>query len=288
MKKITTKVINRQEGATLLMSLLILSLTMASAVALSRIILGELRMTVSATNYLRAFYAADSAIEKGLYYVKYSRVNGDNTSFSSLYTEPNLNLTDDGIDLTFTQASTTIPSYISYDISTSTSAHVDIIDPAGDISSIDWDPSSTDDHYYNLTWHINSCYPYHASNRLEITSYSFASPFVTSVEKDVAVCNCVFGNDDCSVYQKSILDTRFYRFSFRPLDTSVTSILFEVYRDTVGGPVLVDTTANFAVKAIGKYKGNSYILKAEIPALAATSDIFSYVIFSEESLIKGF
>jgi len=66
------------------MSLIILSIMIVSAVALSRVTLGELRMALNTTNSLNAFYAADSAIEKSLYRVKFFRRYGDDASFNAL------------------------------------------------------------------------------------------------------------------------------------------------------------------------------------------------------------
>ena len=83
-KNITKTTIREERGAALAMSLIILSIMIVSAVALSRVTLGELRMALNTTNSLNAFYAADSAIEKSLYRVKFFRRYGDDASFNAL------------------------------------------------------------------------------------------------------------------------------------------------------------------------------------------------------------
>lgn len=294
MNKLKQKNIKEQKGAALVMTLLILSLMMTSAVALSRIILGEVRMAVNTINSLSAFYAADSGIEKSLYYIKYARKNSNTDPFNNLQNKNYL--LDNGESFYFVQASTTAPGFIAYDVTTSTPAHVDIIDPAGNISNIDWDTVSGpgDSHYYQLTWSIDNCFPFHASDKLEITSNAFSniSLFNASTKKDIAICDCSYNsNDVCSLTSANypISDSNFYRFSFRPLNNTVKSIAFDIYADPSGGApdYIVGIASNAVVTVDGSYKNSKYRLRVEIPALAAVSDIFSYVIFSEEELKKN-
>lgn len=291
--------IERQRGAALVMSLLILSLMMTSAVALSRIILGEVRMATNTINSLSAFYAADSGIEKSLYYIKYTRKNSSIASFDNL--QDNSYSLDNGGSFYFVQASTTSPGFIAYDVTTSTPAHVDIVDPSGNISNIDWDIVSgvADSHYYQLTWTIDDCFPFHASDKLEITTTAFSNPlglFGTATKKDIVICDCSYSTDinlidKCSDITTTypISDSNFYRFSFRPLNNTVKSIAFDIYTNPSDGSpdYIVGIASNVAVTVDGIYKNSKYRLKVEVPALAALSDVFSYVIFSEEELKKN-
>ena len=266
------------------MSLLILSFMLVSAVALSRAILGEMQMTVNTKNSITAFYAADSAIEKSLYYIKFSRKYGDSEPLNALEGQT-FNI-DGGQTFNFLYVSTTAPSFSFDNISNSNPAHIDIIYPGGDIiNPIDWDISGDTDHIYELRWTINNCDPNHASDKLEITEYSFTNPIADfGIDKYIAVCNCA-GSDVCDpdLTRGTIKDDRFYRFIFRPLDGLVSSMSFEVYNHV---PELVNIASKIIITAEGKYRNSGYILEAEVPGLASVSDIFSYVIFSEEELKK--
>ena len=171
---------------------------------------------------------------------------------------------------------------------------MDIVDPVGNLPAIiDWEPNSTATHYYQVEWSINDCFPLHASDRLEITNYYFDSsdPFDVSVSKDLVVCNCSFlSNNSCDpdLTEKTIFDNHFYRFSFRPLDSTVESLAFKVWANPiVGVDYLATSTSNIYIATDGNYKNVKYRMSVEIPALAPASDIFSYVVFSEEILRKN-
>jgi hypothetical protein len=274
-----------QEGVALVMALLILSLMMTSAIALSRIIIGEVKMAINTVNSMNSYYAADSGIEKSLYYIKYTREKGDDAAFNSLYNKE-FNIENSRQSFKFTELTTSTPGFLVYDITTSTPAHVDITDFSGDISGgTNWGEGGG--HQYLLEWVIEDCFPYHASDKLEVTTYAFSndSNFEVSTDKYIAVCNCTYADDTCdeTLTTKSISNTKFYRFSFRPLDSTVESIDFNVYDSS---PAITGIPSNASITTDGNYKNSKYRLKVEIPTIGALSDVFSYVIFSEEILEK--
>lgn len=288
-----------QQGAALVISLLILSLTMVSATALGRIILGELRITLNTTNSAVAFYAADSGIEKALYYLKYSQARGSTGFLDSLEKET-FNIIAPSSSFYYQDINTSTPGFTFYNITTSTPAHVDIVDPVGNlpgVEGINWGPNPAATYYYQVKWSVKDCFPSHASDRLEITNYYFDNdPFDVSVSKDLVVCNCSFDIDpdvrnacDSSLTTRTISDNKFYRFSFRPIDSTVESLIFEVYADPIGlgATQLATSTSNIYIETDGNYKNIKYRMSVEIPALAPASDIFSYVVFSEEILRKN-
>jgi len=286
--------IKHQQGAALVIALLILSLTIVSATALGKVILGELRISLNARNSLIAFYAADTAIEKSLYYLKYNNIRGLSWPIGSLENET-FYMYGSNANFTFQQISTSTPGYSFYDITTSSPAHIDIIDDVGNLpASIDWDTTNSS-HYYVVDWNILDCFPDHVSDRLEITSYYFNNdPFDVVSDKDVVICNCSFDIDpdirnacDSSLTTKTIFDNNFYRFSFRPLDGPVDSLFFNVWANpALGSDYLASSTANLYVVADGTYKNSQHRLTVEIPETSPISDIFSFVVFSEEVIRK--
>lgn len=281
-----------QSGAALIVALLILSLTIVSATALGRIILGELRISLNARNSLIAFYAADSGIEKALYYLKYNKYRDASWPIGSLENET-FYMYGSTANFYYDQVSTSTPGYYFYNLSTSTPAHIDIIDDVGNLPNvIDWDPAG-DNHEYVVNWNVNDCFPDHVSDRLEITSYYFDSsdPFDVSNDKDVVICNCSFNLDpvisnacSASLATKTIFDSKFYRFSFRPLDGEVESLFFNVWDTDTN--LLASSTSNLYVVADGTYNNSQHRLKVEIPETSPISDIFSFVVFSEETIHK--
>jgi len=295
------------------MSLLILFLMMTSAVALSRIILGEVKMVINTTNSLSAYYAADSAIEKGLYYIKYARKNRGAwpSDAGHLSTDPfnalafnEFEIVDSVdnhyADFYYREASTASAGFTAYNINTSTPAHVDIIDPSGALPAlIDWDSSTSPSyvHSYFISWSIEDCFPFHASDKLEITQYTLGASNA-STEKKIIVCDCAYDSDDnCSdtLTSYDITDDKYYRFVFRPLDGEVQSLSFNIYAyDTKVNydphdPLtydIVGIASNASLIAEGIFKNARYSLQVDVPSFGAVSNIFSYVIFSEEELKK--
>jgi hypothetical protein len=275
--------LKNQKGIALVMTLLILSLMMVSVTALSRIIIGEVKMAVNTTNSMAAYYAADSAIEKSLYYIKYARKYGDDTPLNSLY-DKYFYMIDSEQSFYFSEVATSNSGHVNYDVTPSSPAHVDIVDLAGDLGTIDWGSATPDT--YRLDWLIEDCFPFHASDRLEVTKYSFNATGLSDVDKDIVICNCTFGDVSCdnTLSTYPILGSNFYRLVFRPLDSTAESITFNVYDS---GASVISIPSQVAVTADGIYKNAKYRLKVEIPTLGALSDVFSYVIFSEEALIKN-
>lgn len=279
--------INQQQGAALVISLLILSLAMISATALARVILTEIRISFSTINSMTAFYAAESAIEKAFYYLKYSQEN-DDASYLSTLDDFSYSLLGSDATFRYTTVSTSTAGLSFYNITTTTPAHADIIDIVGNLpNTIDWDPTTNLGHYYRVAWSINDCFPNHASDRLEITRYFFdtSNPFDVGVSSDLVVCDCSFGSDACNadLTRQDISDNNFYRFSFRPLDDNVKSLIFNVY--TSAGQ-LTTTTSNFYVVADGQYKNIRYRVTGEVLPTSPVADIFSFVVFSEEIIKK--
>ncbi|MFA6307872.1 MAG: pilus assembly PilX N-terminal domain-containing protein [Patescibacteria group bacterium] len=288
----------KESGAALVMSLLILLLTMVSAVALSRIILGEIRVTINSSNSLQAFYAADSGIEKGLYYTTYNRKNKNAVPLNKLKEQIFL-VGVSQQSVYFAGVVTTTSGFAFDNVGVYSPAHVDIVDPTGNLPTpIDWDSNSTNSHYYKLAWSIDNCFPEHASDRLESTIYSFTGAFNTAIDKDIDICNCTFkapsdiDYNKCTPITKSILDNRFYRFSFKPLDGTVKTMSFDVFDDVgndgnISNDIITNISSDTLLTVDGIYKNAIYRLKAEVPSLFSASNLFSYVIFSEEGLQKA-
>lgn len=281
----------------LVMALILLSVMMTSALALGRYILSELRMSLNSVNGISAFYAADSGLEKGLYYLRYG-VDQSNLGIFDGLAEAASPFTLANSDATFDYlaATTTSPvpsfsehTYTVFDISTSSPGTlpgtVNILDPTGNVVNIDW-ASGGSAYSYKIYWKVNNCFPNHASDRLEVTNVSFASNFTDVREENhILLCDCTYSNDWCNslVSEFPMSNQRFYRFSFRPLDGAVEELSFDVLRDNV--PVGIKSEAIIDVS--GSYHNSTYRMQARVPALNVVSGVFSYIIFSEQPIIKN-
>lgn len=284
-------------GMTLVMALLLLTVMMSSALALGQFIVRELRMSLNSTNAIAAFYAADSGLEKALFYLKYGVDNSNLTIFDGLTSSP-FTMGSAGASFSYGSATTTSPipqggthTYTVFDISTSSPGtlpgSINIIDPSGNVNNIDWGPNILGLNYsYKVYWKVEGCFPNHASDKLEVANVSFANNF-SDVRNDsnILICNCNYGSDWCddAVSQFNMSDNRYYSFSFRPLDAPVEELSFDVFEGA--NPIGVKSEA--FIDVLGNYHNASYSLQAKIPALNVISGVFSYIIFSEQPLIKN-
>lgn len=273
---------NNHRGLTSVVSLFILSLVLASTLLVTSIILSEVRTSLSSVNNIMAFYAAESGIEKGLYYIKYSRQQSDFSYFTDL-SNTGTNTYELDSERRFTLSTTTInaKNFLAYNLTYNNPVHLDIMDPTGSLSPIDWGSVDT----YTIDWTIKDCFPEHVSDRLETTFVAFDANFLNpNVQTNVDICNCTYGHDNCDQITYSNISSNFYyRFSFKPLTYPVSSLSFNLN----SGFSPVGILSEVLIESRGRYHGSQYNLKARLPALSRTSDIFSYVIFSEEDLSKG-
>ncbi len=278
------KDIQNNKGAALVMALMILSLMMVSVLALSKVILSEVKMTSNTSNAISAFYAADAGLEKSLYYLKYARRNLDDLTFFTGLEDNEEDLQGSDASLNVLTASYQAEGYTATNVSTSSPAHLSIIDPIGDVGSTQWDAIGPN-YLYDITWYIDDCFPTHSSDRLEVTVNSFNDNYTNQyVDTDIIVCDCSEGLDMCntSVSRFNILPTKYYNFTFKPLDAEVSSLDFALKKDGVRIGILSETY----IQSQGKYHNSKYNLEARVPSVAPVSDIFSYVIFSEQDIVK--
>lgn len=289
-----------QSGVALVYALLIMIIIMTTVLALTALVTNEVRMSVSITNSIGSFYTAESGIEKAMYYIKYGQQVGDFTKYYALDNSGSNNYiigTSGDYNFDILTASTTALGYTAYFVTTSTPVHVNIINPSGNVEDInDYLTNNIEitADTYKVAWSINDCdadldYPpnhNHAGDRLEITLTSFTDGFSDAdVVTHVARCSCVSGSDDCNINNTTYSDldlNKYYRFTFRPLDSTINQLDFNLY----DGSTEVGISSEAEIVTNGNFHNSRYKLKARLPAISAASDIFSYVIFSEEPLIK--
>jgi hypothetical protein len=290
MFSLNKKQLHNQEGVVLVMSLMILLVMVTSVVALSQVIIGEIKMTRNADNSIIAFYAAESGIEKTMYFLKYAKEEDDFTFFNRLGEAPySSGVIDNERGFIIQQASSSAPYYETYYVTTSTPARVDIVQPGENIPAASVGlPQS-----YKLEWRIDDCLEDdHASDKLEISYTSLykdgGDNLQANTHQVLAVCGCGPGSDSCIDYTSNNLDdNKAYYFSFRPLNDMVTYLKFTPYtlNDLLGEPYL---PSELDIAVDGYYRQSLHNISVRLPAFSPVTDVLMYVIFSESDLEKGF
>lgn len=275
--------IKNNKGIALMMALMIMSVAMLTGLFLNSIITNEIKISLNTTNVINSYYAAESGIERALYYLTTDALSDHIAYYEDL---SDLDVSGNrveyplanGASYTFAATSIRAAKFTAINVSNTNPAHVSVLDPSGNISSILW--SGQVSVASDLKWLIDDCFPSHASDRMETTIYSFASQFsAPDIYKTISVCDCSKIIKSCRNIKFSDLSpNRYYRFVFRPLDTDVNYLEFSLTGE--------DILSEAFVQADGRYKNSEYRLQARMSALSPASDIFSFVIFSEEEINK--
>ncbi len=276
----------KESGIALVMAIMILSLVMLVGLILNNIVLNEVKISVNTANVVGAYYAAESGVERALYYLTapsiednigfFQALPGSNPSSPDTYTLSSTNAT-------YSYATTSIkaPIFTAYNLNNTNPAHVSIVNPSGDIGEdqISWSEQSGGVRSY-LNWRIDNCFPQHGNDRLEITQYSFDQHFANpDISKFLAVCNCSFLDDSCQyALLNDLSSNRYYKFVFRPMDGDVQYLEFDLSPDSILSEAMIQVD--------GRYHSSQYRLQANLSAIQPSSDIFNYVVFSEEEIIK--
>ncbi len=279
--------INNQSGVVLIMSLMILLVMVISVIALSRVIVGEIKMTRNFDNSIVSFYMAESAMEEALFYLKYSKQIGNFVDYFD-----QLDDAQDQVFLTgdfeksylFSLTTTTASYFEAFDISTSSPAKADIVQADATIPTVaSYLPTA-----YDLEWSIDNCYAGgHASDRMEVSYsslYKSGPDLKSETQQTFVTCGCNSSSDACNLFTSSSLaDNKFYYFTFRPLDDEVSYLKFT--------PKLADLSAHWpgqvTIQVSGFYRQSTYHMTASRPVYAPLSNVFNYVVFSEEDIEKG-
>lgn len=281
MKLNIKKLKNNQSGVVLLMSLMILLVMIISVIALSRVIVGEVKMTRNSDNSIVAFYAAETGVEKALYYLKLGRQATDFGDF--LVLEGTEEFMDNERNYSFTQATTTSVYFEAFDIATSSPATAQIILSNGTIPGGTPDPGLSGS--YTIDWSIDNCLTGgHASDLLEVSVaslYKEGGVLKSDTKQNVYVCGCNSSADDSCDQQPAsdIDDDKLAYFTFRPLNDTVANLKLTPFNKYPG-------EAN--IEVVGNYRQSSHTINVKVNTMAPASNIFSYVLFSDNELSKGF
>lgn len=277
---------NNQSGVVLIVSLMILLVMIVSVIALSRIISGEVKMTRNFDNAIVSYYLAESGMEEALFYLKYSKEIDDfNNYFDQLDDTQSAKFLDNDKEKSyiFSLATTTIEYFEAFDLSTTSPAKVDIVGFGGSIPSA----ASTLPTAYDLAWSIEDCYGGgHASDKLEISYtslYKSGTTLKSETKQTFINCGCSSGSDSCDLFTSADLaNNKFFYFTLTPLDGDVAYV--KLTPKLGGGQSYLPGFAKIQVS--GFYRQSVYHMTADLPVYAPLSNVFNYVVFSEEDIEK--
>lgn len=276
--------INNQSGVVLIVSLMILLVMIVSVIAVSRIISGEVKMTRNFDNAIVSYYLAESGLEEALFYLKYSKDTGYFSEyFDQLDDSQSAKSLDNEKSYIFSLATTTVEYFEAFDLSTTSPAKIDIIGLGGTIPSA----AAVLPTAYDLEWSIDDCYSGgHASDKLEISYtslYKSGTELKSETKQTFINCGCSSGSDSCDLFTSSDLaNNKFFYFTLKPLDDDVAYV--KLTPKLGSGQSYLPGFAKIQVS--GLFRQSIYYMTAELPVYAPLSNIFDYVVFSEEDIEK--
>lgn len=284
---------NNQEGQILAYTLLVVSLITAIAIAMSIIVMNEIRLTGSARDATLAYYAAESGIERGLYTVKLMRADGTSTLNDAItelqsYTDVSLSendaeYTDEGSSV----MSTVVEHRVIREEDFLQVDYYDLNDPlvasADEVVTVDIQNGTVGNNPDDATWAEVSWTAWDSSGEL-LTS--------TSAKK-------VLGHSDLEIdvltergWQQSLAgafspsDPVGYRLRVKPLFGDLTD--FSLVPRKAGGSQLGagDLPTQIQIKSVGTRGKFKQSLTATIPWKVPLFGLYDYVLYSEGDILK--
>ena len=250
----------QSRGSVLIYTLLIISGLLVTATALSTLVISNLRQAQSFNDALVAFYAAESGIEHGLYQIRQQddfaavAVSGSLPVDSQVTTS----LVEDQPSVTFDLSagqsyqldlytSTAGPQYVkSIRLSADTASQGQLV-----VGWAGWQPNAT----FNDTY------------QQAVISASQLDDFLVELA------------------QGANMNSLYFRVRFMALDDDINDIVVTAYSD-VAGSDSINVPGRLTISATGRYHRSRQTVIAEMPRKAPLSDLFSYVLFSAEEIVK--
>ncbi len=264
--------IKSQSGITLVLALLTMAALTAVAVAVSVIILNEILSTRGINYSITSFYAAESGIEKSLWTLREQRRLGASIEdTATLLNGMTDTLTDSRIKWEIEAIGQS--EAITVNLRQDESAFFDIYDPDHLVlpteMELTFDECAAGPTEVEASW---TGWAPTADFFLNYTTKVFpvdCSPFVFQLDPN---------NDD----------PEHIRLQLRAFNGAATNLTFTVY-DEGGQPISLSSTVQLT--AVGKYPEGSALsavqaIQAEVPWVLPISGIYSYVVYSEETLSK--
>lgn len=250
-----------QQGSLLLMSILILSGIMTAASSFGIITIQNLRQSVLIDNGVRAFYAAESGIEDGLY-----ELRKNETAVASMGASGALSNA-----ATWDRTVATDIQSLTRDLDENDTWEISLFDPDSSLSSLASTVKSL-----KLAWTGSGSEWVQAQIIPWTTSGTLGAP---STQLFSAASNPATVNlQDAS--------TVLYRVRIKALYGGITDMTVKAYSGLNLGGSQVDVPGYITMYSTGEYSLSNQVVRAQMPHRPPLSGQFGYVLFSEEDLIK--
>lgn len=271
------KFVKNKEGAILVMSLLVLSGMLITGISMATLTLNELKQAKSSDYSVIAYYAADSAVESALY--KLRKLNLSATYLNENYASgsfQNLAAWENNISST--------PAYNAL-LRQNRSAIINLYDSEQDCGAVkcvecawnDLDAGESDPDL-EVTF-----YPWRFTGLINVLPGQGEQEYYRSVPENRVNTSSVAG--PWHKYNFSLLNNTCYTIRVRPLydDADVT---VKTYSD-VGCTTQIGIPSFLTIDALGKYGTSKQRIKTVVSKEAPLSNIFEFVLFSEEPIVKN-
>jgi len=260
-KKYTT-VRHDQRGSLLLMAMLILSGIVTAASTIGVITMQNLRQAILVDDGIVSFYAGESGIEDGLYEIRKKE-----TAVSSLPASGSLSNTAQ-----WSRSITTTVESVTQDIAQNDFWEIDLYDPDTSLSAL-----GTAIRSLRLSWTGG------AGEWIEVQAF----PWGTSGTLGTPTTQLFSAGTNPAVVNLQDSTATLYRIRIKALYAPVTDMTVRAYSGLNAGGAQVYIPANVTMISTGSFKRTKQALRATMIQRPPLSGVFGYVLFAEDSLIKG-
>jgi len=243
------------------MSLLILSGMVTAASSFAVISLSNLQQSILIDNGIRAFYAAESGVEDGLYELRHNE-----TAVSSLNLSGSIS--NGG---TWTRTVNTTMQQLTQDVDTNDFWEINIYDPDASLSSISSPIKSL-----RLAWTGSG------SEWVEVQ----ITPWNTAGALGAPTTQIFSSVSNPAIVNLQDTTATLYRVRIKALYSDITNMTVTAYSGLNAGGSQVSIPAYITMYVTGLYSRVNQVVRAQLPHRAPIGGQFGYVLFSEQDLIK--
>lgn len=266
-----------KEGAILIMSLLVLSSMLIAGISMAVLTLNELKQAKSSDYSIIAYYAADSAIEGAIY--KLRKLDFSASDLNTNYASGTF-----GNSATWENNIASTPAYNAL-LRQNRSAIINLYDSEQDCGAVKcveciWNDLETGESDPDLEV---TFYPWQFTGLINVLPEQGEQEYYRSVPENRINFSAIAG--PWHKYNASLLDNTCYTLRVRPLydDADVT---VKTYSDA-GCANQIGIPSFLTIDALGKYETSKQRIKTVVSKDAPLSDIFQFVLFSEEPIVKN-
>ncbi|MEK7188924.1 MAG: hypothetical protein AAB671_00240 [Patescibacteria group bacterium] len=256
-----THALRDSRGSLLLMSILILSGIITAASSFGIVTIQNLRQSALTDNGLRAFYAAESGIEDGLY-----ELRKNETAVASMDASGALSNA-----ATWDRTVATTIQSLTQALDENETWEISLFGPDASLSALASTVKSL-----KLAWTGTG------SEWVEVQ----ITPWTTTGTLGTPSTQTFSAASNPATVNLQDTGTALYRVRIKALYANITSMTVTAYSGLNLGGLQVNIPAYITMYATGEYSLANQVVRARMPHRPPLSGQFGYVLFSEEDLIK--